>query len=242
MGRKSYRRKGRKVFSDRQKAAIIRISQAPVETKALPLIGTLQAFLLDTNYISPASSHAFRRNIFAGIPTNQFSNPNPDDHTFIGNDIQSRGFRWEGHFWTGDGVSVPGGNYDIWFRFTVYEVPSYIGGNAQITGANELWDPDYPQDPIISRWNMDYVKLRYQKTFKLDNNGSLNAMIKRKFYIPMRRKVEHAGELSDATTQMGEIKGLQSYWALEIFAPGLSSNLNLNVTGRIATTVYFKDA
>jgi len=241
MGRSCRRRKGRKVFSDRQKAAIIRISQAPVETKANPTTTSLVDYLNATGFVSPGSSHAFQVNIFAPIPTNQGSNPAPDDHTFIGNDLQSRGFRWEGWFWSGDGVSIPGGNYDVWFRLTVFEVPSFTL-LSQITPSAINFDPDYPGDPIVSKWNMDYVKVRFQKTFKLDNNGSMNAMTHKKFYIPIGRKIEKAVELADSALIMGEIKGLQVYWALEYFAPGLSSDFRNFTKGRINTTLYFKDA
>ena len=236
------RRHRRKVFSERQKDAIIRLSQAKVETKAYPTSISLVDYLTSTGYVSPAASHAFQANVYNYVPTAQFSNPAPDDQTFVGNEFVSRGLRWEGWFWTGDGIASPGGSFDVWFRFTVFEVSDFVPAPAQITNLSAVLDPDYPRDPVVSKWNVDYTKIRFQKSFKLDNNGSVNAMVKRKFYIPIQRKIEKAFQLTDAVPSMQQIKGLQVYWALEMFAPGQVGNFNSFVNGRINTTLYFKDS
>lgn len=237
------RRHKKKVFSEREKDAIIRLSQAKVETKAYPVAASLLGYLTDTNYVAGTGAWAWGTNVFAGIPTTNSSNTAADDHSFLGNDIQARGLRWEGTFWSGDGVTTPGANYDTWFRFTVYEIPDYLSGNhALVAGAAQEYDPDFPMNPIIAKWNMDYVKLRFQKTWKLDNNGSLNALTRRKFYIPIQRKIEKSTELADTVGAMGIIKGLQVYWALEVFSPGNTGNLGNFISGAINTLVYFKDA
>lgn len=242
--RKKYRsHRKRKVFTEREKDAIIRISQAPVETKAFTLSATLQAYLIDTNYTSGTGSHAWASNVYSVIPANNSTSTTPHDSSFLGNEFQSRGLRWEGTFWSGDGNATPGANYDTWFRFTVYEIPDYVSGNRRlVNGTANEWDKDVPGEPTLARWNMDLVKIRFQKRFKLDNNGSLNAITHRKFWVPIQRKIEKAEELSDTNTTMGLIKGLQVYWALEMFSPGNTGSLALNMQGRISTVLYFKDA
>jgi len=125
----------------------------------------------------------------------------------------------------------------------IYEVPDYDAGNRElVAGAAKEYDLDFQREPIIAKWSMDYVKLRFQKMFKLDNNGSLNAMTKKIFWVPIQRKIEKSDELADTVGTMGEIKGLQVYWALEIFQPGNSANILNFVSGTINTLIYFKDA
>lgn len=236
-------RSRRQVFSERQKDAIIRLSQAKVETKAFPTSAAFGDYLAATAYVAGSGAHAWQTNVFSPIPTTNSSNTAPDDESFLGNDVESRGFRWECTLWSGDGVITPGAVYDTWFRWTLYEVPSYIAPSVIMNGViSPVWDPSYPQNPIVSRWNPDYVKIRKQRVWKLDNNGSLNALTKKKFYVPIGRKIVKAGELVDTQPIMGEIKGLQVYWALEIFSPGNTGNLANFISGIITTTVYFKDA
>lgn len=238
-----HRRHKKKVFSEREKDAIIRLSQAKVETKAYPTSSTFGDYLAASAYVAGSGAHAWQTNIFQPIPTTNASNTAPDDESFLGNDIEARGFRWECTLWSGDGVTIPGANYDTWFRWTLFEVPGFAAGTVKVDGIiAPLWDPSYPQNPIVSKWNMDYVNIRKQYTFKMDNNGSLNALCKKKFYVPIGRKIQKASELVDTQTVMGEIKKAQVYWALEVFSPGNTGNLSLFIRGIITTSIYFKDA
>jgi len=57
----------------------------------------------------------------------------------------------------------------------------------------------------------------------------------------MRKKVTSAEEEGTLTASyMGLIKGVQYYWALEIWGAS-QTDLRTSITGNVGTAIYFKD-
>lgn len=244
----AYRRKKvrvshrKRAFSKKEAKAIKAISQQPVETKHYPLYAPLVNFLNDAGYISGPNFIVFR-NVYSGIPRADNS-LTKDENTFQGNEIMSRGIRWELHAYA-SAVSA-GGILDVQFRWTLFSMPLYVAGTGGLGPADpRIFDQDHNTTPTWSKWNVQAIKIHKQHTFKMDNNGNLNSMVRRKFYVPLRRKITAAEDASlVANSFMAEIKNMQVYWALECFVPGFASGGDLRgyMNGSIDTSVYFKDA
>jgi len=216
--------------------AIKAISQKPVETKAFPYSDNFSSFLTNSGYVS-GSSHIIRQNIYSEIPRLKNS-ATVTEQSFIGNDIQSRGLRWEIHAYAGSAGATP----DCAFRFTVLHIPGYAAGTSGILPSGPDFDQDYTNVPTWSRWNMQTVKVIFQRRFRMGESSTDPGHLMRKFYVPLRRKVTAIGEESIVlNTLMAQIKGEQYYWVLEMFAPTIA-DLRANILGAIDTTVYFKDA
>lgn len=239
--KRTYRRRHKKpAFSKRQAKAIVRIAQKPVETKIFPTFSTFSGLLISSGYSGTLSNFGVRGNILSQLPSSKNTSV-PTDESFVGDEILLRGFRFDGAFWLI--ASTPGVTYDAWFRFTVYSANDYIGSITRLGPNPQEFDPENSGIETLSKWNMNYVKIHAQKAFKVDNNGNLNGLVKRKFWVPLRRKITKADELTGVPPEfMGEVKGMQLYWALEIFVPGLATSMPLNVFGQMTWTTYFKDA
>lgn len=246
--RSTARRHRRKAFSKRQVKAIQSIATKPVETKHFPFFGTLASFAAAASY-SAGANMILCRNIYAGISrsTNQQSDSLiSSEHSFIGNEIMSRGFRWE--FKAFAYSSTPGAQLDVQFRYTCFSVGDYYGaatfGISPTNGA--IFDLDHGTTPTWSKWNTQGISIHLQRSFRLDNNGNQNSIVNRKFYVPLRRKITSAldRDVADNSDQMFQIKNNQVYWALEVFAPGFpdEGNLTAYLNGQIDTAIYFKDA
>lgn len=239
--KRTYRRKKR-AFSKKQVKAIKAISQVPVETKHFPYTSTFAALLNAGGYINGPSGIVFN-NIYSTIPRAD-NTLTRDEYTFDGNEIQSRGFRFELNAYTV--AATPGASLDVQFRFTVFSMAAFFSGIAGIGPSDPaFFDTDHDTTPTWSKWNTQNVTIHLQKTFRIDNNGNLNGLVRRKFYVPLRRKITSTLDASlVANSFMGEIKNKQVYWALEFFTPGfaVAADLRGYITGGISTGVYFKDA
>lgn len=234
------RRHKRPAFSKRQAKAIVRIAQKPVETKTFATFSTFSGLLLSAGYTGSLSNFGVRGNILSQLPSSKNTSVSTDE-SFVGDEIVLRGFRFDAAFWLI--ASTPGVTYDCWFRFTVYSANDYIGSITRLGPNPQEFDPENSGIETLSKWNMNYVKIHAQKAFRVDNNGNLNGLIKKKFWVPLRRKIVKADELAGIPPEyMGEVKGMQLYWALEIFMPGLPTTLPTNVFGQLTWTTYFKDA
>lgn len=236
--KKRHTRHRRPVFSKRAKAAILRIAQQPVETKHLPLYTTAINAFINTGYLT-GSTWNIRQNIYSEIP--RASNvATQGEREFLGNEFMSRGLRIMFNFYTTAGV--PGALADVQFRFTVYKENGYQPGLVNLAVTDRVFDQDVDITPTFATWNQQVANIIFQRRFKLDNNGNNNAIITRKFWVPLRKKMVAAGEESLLVNSFfGQAKDLQYYWVLEIFAPGIT-NLQTFLNGSINQKVYFKDA
>lgn len=240
--RRSHYRKKRRVFSKKEAKAIVRISQKPVETKHFPQFSLLSAYLNSAGYVS-GPSLIFIRNIYSEIPR-AGNIGTKDEFSFDGNDIMSRGFRWEFNVYAT--ASAPGNMFDAQFRYTLFSQPFYTNGITGVSpGDPRLFDQDHDVTPTWSKWNTQALKIHAQHTFRMDNNGNINAMTRRKYYNQLRRKVTSQLDGSTVVNSfMREVKNMQTYWALEVFVPGFagSGDLRTFLNGSIDTNIYFKDA
>lgn len=230
------RRNRRKTFSKRQRAAIIRIAQAPVETKRYDENWDWGSLLVTSGYIGGATT-AIRGPIYQQIPRTD-STSTKNEKEFIGNEIQLRGFRWEFMGYPNTSGNTP----DLKFRFTVYEESAEITTFPQVANWSLYADPDFNTIPTWSRWNMQKFKIRFQRTFTLGQSLDGPGNIKRKYYIPIARKMTSQAEESlVVNTVFGPAKEINIYWMLEVLAPTYTA-MNTQVTGFVQTSCYFKDA
>lgn len=237
--KRTYRRKKR-AFSKRQVSAIKAIAAKPIETKVFPTFSSFSGLLLSAGYSGSLSNFGTRANLLSQLPSSR-NVSNPTDESFVGDEIHLRGFRFDATFWII--ASTPGATYDAWFRFTVYSANDYIASITRLGPNPQEFDADASGIETVSKWNMNYVKIHTQRSFKVNNDGNLNGLVKKKFWVPLRRKIIKADELTGSPPEyMGEVKGMQLYWALEIFVPGLPGSIPTNVFGQMTWTTYFKDA
>lgn len=238
--RRTTRRK-RRVFSKRAEKAIVRLATKPVETKRFPYINSITGFFNDAGYISGPTA-VIARNAFGPIPRENNTLTNTA-HTMVGDEIMARGLRFELHLY---GLAATAGSmYDAMFRFTVFEMSDYYASTFGVSPSDaSIFDQEHNNVPTWSKWNVQNVNIRKQSTFRWDNNGNLNAILRRKFYVPIRRKLTAVLEGTTVTNGfLREVKGTQIYWALEIFVPGfaLAGDLKTFIQGNVDTNVYFKD-
>jgi len=237
------RRQKRQVFSDRQRDAIKRIATGIPETKTQEQYATTATYISATGG-TPATGAfgwVFQNNFISNLRSVSNSG-GTSENNFVGKEIQLVGLRFEitAAIWQVVGAPNPGALYDYWFRFTVYETNGYLYGNS-------IPDPVVQQsslnpDPTQFKWNVDAVNIKFQKTFKLDCNGNLNAMTSRKFWVPLRRKIHKEEDLvGSASEEMTQIKGMQMYWCLEILSPGNSQPIITDLVGDVSHIVYYKD-
>jgi len=235
MARTRRHRKKRQVFSDRQKQAIERIAIKPAETKHMDQSWTINSLLVTAGYIG-GETFAIRGSVFNHIPRENNS-VTKSEHTYIGNEIMMRGFRWE---FMGYPV-VPNNTPDIKFRFTVYDDPIPYTTLPVTAGASGIFDGDFINVPTWARWNPQSTKIRFQRHFTVNQSSIGASNIHKKYYIPIRRKLTSAAEESTAlNTFFGVAKQEQIYWVLECLAPSFTA-LDTQFTGYVQSTVYFKD-
>lgn len=240
--RKRTIRRKRRAFTKKQARAIKAISQIPVETKHFPQTTSYTALLNAAGYIS-GPSNILIQNIYSPIPRAD-NTLTRDEYTFDGNEIMSRGFRWEFNAYTV--AATAGASLDVQFRYTVFSASAVTFGTIGPSPADPVYfDTDHDTTPTWSKWNTQNVTIHLQKIFRIDNNGNLNGMVRRKFYTPLRRKITSTQDAPLVTNGfMGEVKGKQVYWALETFAPGFAAggDIKTYITGGFSTGIYFKDA
>lgn len=229
-----------KPLSKHMVRAIKAIAQKPVETKDNPYNQTISTYLTSAGFVSGAQA-SIRHNIYSDIPR-EGSTVAREEHEFEGTSIQSRGLRWLINMWVSS-VEVPGGLFDVQFRFTVYSENDYFGNITGPGPANDIFDQEQETTATWATWNPQKVKIHFQRKFRLNNDGNRNALLSKKFYVPLRRKITSAtdGQV-DSNAYMGEVKGMQTYWVLEVFAPGLGVDLTSYLNGTISWKLYFKDA
>lgn len=238
----TYRRKTRRAYKRRTKRvskfmvrAIKAISQGPVETKRRADTVSLGQFLVLSGYVGGASA-IVRSNIFSSIPRLKNTGTRTEG-SFEGNSIMSRGLSFHIHAY----FVTPGAQPDAQFRFTVYSENDYYEGLTGVSPTDSIFDPAFNSTPTWLIWNTQQVKIHYRRTFSLNQASTGSGMVNRKFWVPLRKKVVAEDEEGlIANTYMGEIKGQQYYYVLEVFAPNVS-NLNLELIGHIDTAIYFKD-
>lgn len=234
MARTRRYRKKRQVFSKREKQAIERIAVKPAETKHMDESWTWDSLLLAASYLS-GEAFVLRGSVFNHIPREN-NLITKSEHTFVGNQILMRGFRWEFMGYNAVTNATP----DTKFRFTVYDDPIPYSTLPNTVGIS-VFDTDFPTVATWARWNNQSTKIRFQRTFTLGQASIGGGNIHKKFYIPIRRKLTSVAEESTAVNGFfGIAKEDQIYWVLEILAPG-NTALRTYITGHVLTTVYFKD-
>lgn len=242
----------KRVFSERQREAIERIAKKVPETKVAEQYATIQTYITATGggVNTGDAGWIFQNNFVEGLK-GLGNTSGTTESQFIGEQVQLVGLRWEINAYTYQvsGSPNPGALYDYWFRFTVYEIPDFLAGNSLPSSLIE--ETNLSPELTAFKWNTDYAKIKFQRRWKMDSNGNLNALSRRKFYVPLGRKVEKAADLDGAVfpavglnpaNQMGVIKGMQMYWVLEIWSPGNSIALITDLDGDISHSLYFKDA
>lgn len=241
--RRSYRRKKR-AFTKKEAAAIVRIAQKPVETKDYPAYQSIAAWLAAADYNSSlgnANQARILANVYSDIPRND-NLVTREEHEFGGTSIQSRGLRWSlnSFFYS----ATPGNLLDVQFRFTVFSMAPFTFGVSGPAENDAIFDLEQDTTATFATMNPQVVKIHFQRKWRLNNDGNVNGVSIKKFYIPLRRKIQATTDSSLTTNNyMGEIKGMQVYWLLEMFAPGLTAiDLAGYVQGSISTKIYFKDA
>jgi len=195
---------------------------------------TWSALLNAGGYIS-GDQTAIRGSIHNHIPREN-NTLTKSEHTFVGNQILMRGFRWEFMGYINTPAAVP----DISFRFTVYDDPIPYNTLPMQSGS-VIFDPDFQMTATWARWNMQTAKIRFQRTFKLGQSSTGQSVIKKKFYIPIQRKLTTQLEESlIANAFFGNAKEDNLYWVLEVFAPTMT-NISSGLFAYVQTSVYFKD-
>lgn len=237
--RRTYRRKKR-AFTKKEAKAIVRIAQKPVETKDHPRWDTLSTWLNSASYVSGPQAN-IRHNIYSDIPRNDNA-VTREEHEFSGTSIESRGLRWVFNCWTY--AVTPGNLLDAQFRLTVYSEATFYFGVTGPGPADAIFDQEQDNTSTWATWNPQRVKIHFQRKWRMNNDGNVNAMVTKKFYIPLRRKIQATTDSSVISNNyMGEIKGMNVYWLLEVFCPGIAAiNLRTYLNGSIGTKIYFKDA
>lgn len=240
-------RSKKRVFSERQRDAILRIAYKPIETKHFYQYTSWQNYLINTGYLAPSAEHAFRQPFVALIErTTNAGDIVAGQERFDGSDIQLKGLRWEMNLT--QYAATPGSLYDVHFRFTVYSMNFFYPNSTEITGANsEEIDLSLGGGTFRTstwfKWNMEEVDIHFQKNFRINNDGNLNAILKKKFWIPFNKKLTTTEDDSPTplfNDRFNNAKQKNMYWALEMYAPGLA-NLQTQFDGAIAWMTYFKD-
>lgn len=236
-GKTGRKRRTNRRLSPHMVRAIKAISQGPVETKSYPYReDNFQNLLALSGYGGVSPSHIIRQNIYSDIPSSR-NLVTKSEQTFIGDEIQSRGFRIQFALQSYSSVAL---QPDDRFRFSVYHENGYANGISTLTATNYIFDQDQTTQPTSLFWNPQIAKIIYRRTFTFAKNTQTSKVLVKKFWVPLKRKVTRVDEESVITASyMGRIKGEQYYWVLEIFSPGL--NLT-HVFGSVSSRIYFKDA
>lgn len=239
---RSHRKK--RAFTKKEAQAIVRIAQKPVETKDYPAYQSIAGWLNAADYNSSlgnANQARILTNVYSDIPRAD-NLVTREEHEFAGTSIQSRGLRWtlNSFFY----ASTPGNLLDVQFRFTVFSMATFYFGITGPAENNPIFDLEQDTTATFATFNPQLVKIHFQRKWRLNNDGNVNGVSIKKFYIPLRRKIQATTDSSLTTNNyMGEIKNMQVYWMLEMFAPGLTAiDLAGYVQGSISTKIYFKDS
>lgn len=234
--RRSHKRRASRRLSKHMVRAIKAISQQPVETKRFPFSADISTLLNASGYVAGAS-WIVRGNVFSDIPRFKDTST-PTEQSFIGNDIQARGFRWMINVYSNGVTPAP----DLLYRFTVYTVNAYTSGISGLLPTSLEFDQAFTNTPTWSTWNPQYVKIKFRRMFRLNRSSTDPGMLHKKFWVPLRRKITSSEQESLLVNSfMAQIKGEQMYWALEMFGPGLA-DIRSDSLGRVDTALFFKDA
>jgi len=234
--RKAGKRRTNRRLSAHMVRAIRAIAQGPVETKYHSNNYTMAVWLTGASYAGGPEA-VIRQPLWAEIP--RFKNTSTKtEHSFIGNEIMSRGFRWELHLNSLNSTAL--GN-DIQFRWTVYKDPLY-GAAIGVGPSDRIFNQDFDTTSTRARWNTQAASIIFQRHWSWKMTGQVGSMHQKKFYVKMRRKLTAVSEESTVVnTYLGETKGGTYYWVLEAFSYN-TSNLSSQFTGYMSTQAYFKDA
>lgn len=226
----------RKRLSPHMVRAIKAISAIPVETKRFAVSSTFGAYLSTAGYISGPSA-VIRANIFSDIPRIKDTSVKTET-SMVGNEIQSRGLRWEFKSYPSLAANAP----PVLYRFTVYKDDQYFQNVSGPANTDRIFDPNHTSFPTWSEWNSQTTSIIFRRSFRLKQSTSDPGLCWQKFYVPLRKKCVSQNEESTlVNTFLGEMKGMQYYWVLETYGPSVA-NLITVVTGQIDWSIYFKDA
>jgi len=234
----AYRRsRRRKTFSKRQRAAILRIAQAPIETKRYDANWNW-ATLLNTAGYTSGDRFAIRLPIYQNIPRDTNSGE-ISENSFIGNEIMMRGFRFEIHAY----INTASANPDAKMRVTVYSENADITNlPALMVSADSVVDPDFNNVPTWWRWNTQVAKIHMQRTWTMTSSSTGPGIMNKKFYWKTGRKLtSQADEGVITNTTFGSAKNYNTYCVVEFLSPALGT-LNANIVGSLSLSTYFKDA
>lgn len=241
--KRTYRRKKGKRLSKFMVRAITAVTKKQIETKHVPDTRVWATTLIDTGYIS-GPSHAMVGNIFSGIARGEDPSVVTTTHQVFGEQFDARGFKFMLDLWSIQAfVPTANNGLDVRFRFTVFKQSGYVNtGAASLPTTANQFDQEYLTTPTIARWDAQTVDVIYQRSFYMNYDGGNNAMIKKKFWVPIKGiKTMTIEQGASGGNIVGQLLGWQYYWALEIFSPG-NTNLLTTVEGQIQDAVYFKDA
>lgn len=235
--RRSYRRK-RPAFSKRQKEAIIRISQKPVETKCFNANWNWSALLLQAGYTPGNNSVAIRLPVYQTIPRST-NVSTTDEDGFVGNEIMLRGFRLELHAY----FNVPSATPDAVWRVTVFSENSTVGGlPAGVASGDNIFDPDFDSIPTWARWNHQVAKIYMQRTWYQGQSNDGQSVVNKKLWWRSGRKlVSESEESGILNSYFGDAKNTNIYCMIEVLSPG-QNDLAAAMTCRVNLSTYFKDA
>lgn len=224
-------------FSKRQKAAILRIAQAPVETKHFDANWGWNTLLTTAGYTS-GDRFAIRLPIYQTIPRDTNSGV-VTENSFIGNEIMLRGFRFELHAFITTAAATP----DAKLRITIYSENNNLVSLPAIMASNDtVIDPDFINVPTWFRWNMQVAKIHMQRTWTLSASSTGSGVLNKKFYWKSGRKLTSEGEEGVVLgTLFGGAKNYNTYCVMEFLAPTVG-DLGTSITGNLLLSTYFKDA
>jgi len=229
------RRKAPRRLSKHMVRAIKAISQGPIETKRFTTFTLWNSGLVTSGYIS-GPTHVMQGNIFSGIPKIKNSLTRTED-SVIGNEFLCRGFK----FMLNLNITTANAFPDVMFRFGLMQRTFYSAGVVNINPGGQEFDQDFSNVPTQSIWNTQVVKRMYSRKFRLNQSTTDPGLIQKKFYIPLRKKVVSSTEESLAVNDfVGQVKGMQYYWTLEVFGLSITA-LDTAIAGNWSTALYFKD-
>lgn len=231
------KRTKRKVFSKREKQAIVRIAQQPVETKHYDQNWDWGALLTVAGYTS-GDRFALVLPIYHNIPRDS-NTSEVSENSFIGNEIMLRGFRFELHAFMTTAAAVP----DAKLRITIYSEQTPRSSLPYIiSGSDTIIDPDFINVPTWFRWNMQVAKIHMQRNYTLTASSTGSGVLNKKFYWKSGRKLTSETEEGVVLgSTFGTAKNYNTYCMMEFLSPTLGT-LTTSVTGNLNLSTYFKDA
>lgn len=247
--RNPIRRMVAKAKARRFERRVLAIAQKPVETKSFPRIYDLP-FTVDNSGYAVGPQWAIRGMVFREIPRAD-STLTKSEHEVIGNEFQARGF-WISVNVLSD-VTINPNKLGLDCRLTVYSIADVEQGIPiiqSVLGNDYVFDPDYGVSNYMTAkpFNMQVLNILKSVKFSMNFNGSNgNVSREKRLWVPIRgRKICRDEEPTITNGTVGFLKGRNYFWLLELFMPGVPTDIGQQFTdriyGNIQTRVYFKDA